>query len=732
MSFFDSSVIGSTSDKTTSQSEVKSGVSRTQKILTTLLVLLIVSLYAPMLPLGVMVTYFLWRWGIGGKRQKQSTLWMVVAVLLVVSVVWHFILRPDYLLPFTIYKDWIIGGASFPEGLTGLLLPALPIHLTLGAMIGAIVARSAFNKLPEEQKQELESKYGLTPIESIQRQLRVKKIAQRAPEVRGRKVVGVDVFNGEAVEIPDNGASPHGLILGATGSGKTVTGTQIIQSFIESASPTFIMDLKGSNKFAAEIKKSALINGRKFMHLSMQNGYGAEISPLGDPHYHLPPLQFSDYNSKENRVQALFPVHEGDGGYYDKLRNNYLKICLQAMTLNNFPNLGDHIQKLRELSSTISNLESYLMPLEDEIEANPLDNSYRTRLIKDTLIRFEDLKQNAKSKEAAKGATQEVINILSGLQNSSIGHLLTPSPHPELNIDIEQFSTSSDVILISMDGLQERETSSVLANVFILLLEALSGKLVNKHEKQSVKIFIDEFNVMKGDYIANGLNKFREAGFEVWLATTGISDIAATGGAGPEGQNLVDRVFTNSGTVIAHRIEAHSDRTYLSDYSGQHTINRMTKEGRFNESMIGTTQYSLTGKSRTTEEKENILTPANFGELAVGQCYIFTTKTHTGAKNLAGNNENIHRAIYKTKIIPCATTNTNEQPQQPQTTLQQQYYKPQTYPQSETIPALNYNPTPTTFPQTDNISREDSLPDFNNLEIEQDDGFGTGIYSDEW
>ena len=70
---------------------------------------------------------------------------------------------------------------------------------------------------------------------------------------------------GRAVEIPERTLAAHGLILGATGAGKSTTLLTLLSDQIARGRPVVAIDLKGSPGFAAELRAAAEAAARPFI-----------------------------------------------------------------------------------------------------------------------------------------------------------------------------------------------------------------------------------------------------------------------------------------------------------------------------------------------------------------------------------------------------------------------------------------------------------------------------------
>ena len=84
----------------------------------------------------------------------------------------------------------------------------------------------------------------------------------------GAILLGADA-GGSRVLLGDHELSAHGLILGASGAGKSTTLLAILTEQIRRGAPVVAIDMKGSPAFAAELARAAELAGRRFRRWTM-------------------------------------------------------------------------------------------------------------------------------------------------------------------------------------------------------------------------------------------------------------------------------------------------------------------------------------------------------------------------------------------------------------------------------------------------------------------------------
>ena len=125
-------------------------------------------------------------------------------------------------------------------------------------------------------------------------------------------VIGYDV-DGRPVEVPERTLAAHGLIVGATGAGKTTTMLTLLRDQIAQGRGIVAIDLKGSPAFATELQAAAEAAGRPFR----------EWSPDGRTHWN--PL--ANGNATELK-DKLLDTERFTEPHYRRAAERYLQIAI--------------------------------------------------------------------------------------------------------------------------------------------------------------------------------------------------------------------------------------------------------------------------------------------------------------------------------------------------------------------------------------------------------------------
>ncbi|MDH3663846.1 MAG: DUF853 domain-containing protein, partial [Alphaproteobacteria bacterium] len=107
-------------------------------------------------------------------------------------------------------------------------------------------------------------------------------------------LLGIDKMSGRQVVLSDREANTHTLMLGTTGSGKTVTVLNMVESAIDRGLPVIYVDGKGDQALAESVVDYAWSRGRP-----------AYLFSLAGPSCRYNPLSSGGYSAKKDRIIEL-------------------------------------------------------------------------------------------------------------------------------------------------------------------------------------------------------------------------------------------------------------------------------------------------------------------------------------------------------------------------------------------------------------------------------------------
>ena len=451
-------------------------------------------------------------------------------------------------------------------------LIAVPVGIILGYVtiliydqkLGRDHYRGAKKKLKPNKKTKKVSKTYL------------KKINKMAAVYKGSTLIG-GMYKNRPVTIADSNLNKHCLVLGPTGSGKTVTICNIVESFLDRNLPVIFIDGKGDGKLS-----NTMINYAEEKDIPT---YYFSADDKRSCHYD--PFSVGDFTSLKDRVMATLDWSEI---YYKNAANVYLQTVLKVMKRCNSPisfasiieymNQARLAQLLRENQNNVDNVEA----LATEI-------------------------QNLNIEE------KNLQGLMLGLQafaNSEVGVKLEKD-ELKSTLKFKGAIDSKALTYVSLKPLAFPEHAKAFGRLMINDLKATLSEYLDNSAK--VLIVFDEFSSFSGAEVLNLINQSRSAGAHIVTGTQSIADfdrsVTDNGGA------FCKQILSNHKNIIVHALNSAEDAELFSRSIGTNIAYEPT---------VQIDEDGLTGMGSIRETNEFILHPNVFKNLETGEAiYIQTT-----------------------------------------------------------------------------------------------------------
>jgi hypothetical protein len=323
----------------------------------------------------------------------------------------------------------------------------------------------------------------------------------------GVLVIGSDEQR-RPVAIPLGRASgSHALIVGATGSGKTVTQALIVTRAIERGLGAVIVDPKGDRLLRKHARDAARLAGRPFI----------EWTPSGpsayNPYAHGSPGEIADKALAGERYTEP---------HYLRQAQRYLGHAARALAAAG------------ECASPARLLE-LMDPRRLELLARAIADEAQAKLVFDYLDTLD-----ARQRSGLAG-TRDRLAILAESE-------LSPWLHPSDGVPALDLLAAVRGGAITYFGLEADRLpllSRMLAAAIVGDLLAIAASC--QARPVPTVVAIDEFSAIAPEGVARLFGRARAAGFSLLLATQELADLRA---AAPE---LLEQVLGNVETVVAHR-----------------------------------------------------------------------------------------------------------------------------------------------------------------------------------
>jgi hypothetical protein len=339
------------------------------------------------------------------------------------------------------------------------------------------------------------------------------------------------------VLVTDRELSAHGLILGASGAGKSTTLLRILTEQIARRRPVVAIDMKGSPAFARVLRDAAAAAGRPFTCWSID----------GAAHWN--PLQHGNATELKDKLLATERFTEP---HYKRAAERYVQVVLGVLA-------AAHPDRRPVLAEVVELMDPRRLPS----ALRGLDPEFRAR-VQDYLV----------------GLTPDQLSAARGLQTrlavlteSHTAPYLAPNADGNV-IDLRQALRGPEVVLFSLNSSRYAGLAAQLGTLVVQDLVAASGdRLSDVHRTGAgALIGIDEFSGLGADHVIALLSRARESGMSALVATQEMSDLnrAAPG--------LRDQVVGVTAFKIIHRQEVPESARMIAQMIGTEWVWEQTRQ----------------------------------------------------------------------------------------------------------------------------------------------------------
>lgn len=405
----------------------------------------------------------------------------------------------------------------------------------------------------------------------------------RSAETLSGSVIGVDKY-ARMVELSDKAANQHTLVLGTTGSGKTVTVCNIMESAIHRGLPLIYIDGKGDYDLACRVQQYGQAQNRPVSIFAMR-GSSMAYNPLAT----------GGFTSKKDRIIEL---REWSEEHYKKLAEGYLQSVFKVMEYCDIPcdltTLSDHLD-LKKLKALVREHESKIP------NAQGL---------------MDELNHQDQASKSIESLVAEIRNFTS----SEIGPLFkTEEGKPVLTLS--DVLANSGIAYFCLPALEFPSMSKTLGRLVINDLKATMAQQLGSGAKNKVYVIFDEFSVFAGEQVLNVINMGRSAGIHAVLSTQSLSDIAS--GRKENADHFINQVASNCNNFILHRQNSPDDAEKLASMMGT----RNTLEYTAQVSQTGPTHMGTVRRTRGF-----IAHPDEIKSLQTGEAFFFSKENNKISK----------------------------------------------------------------------------------------------------
>jgi conjugal transfer pilus assembly protein TraD len=387
--------------------------------------------------------------------------------------------------------------------------------------------------------------FALLAAMHIREQLDAERWLRRGHEL----LVGFDQsHHGVSIPFGDDGGGTHALVVGATGSGKTVTQTWIAVRAIEHGMGTIAVDPKGDRAMREELRRAALAAGRSFL----------EWTPDGALVYN--PYAHGGVSEIADKVLAGERFTEP---HYQRQAQRYL---------------GHVVRTLRTTGSQVSlrAIVELLEPARLELMARGLPES-------EARATFAYLDSLSARQQSELAGVRDRVSILA---ESDVGRWLDPQTGEVEQFDLPAAVEDRAVVYFNLEADSRPLLSEMLGAAIVQDLQTTVASLQGR--PVATLVVIDEFSAIAAEQVVRLFGRARSAGFSLLLGTQELSDLRP-----PGRERLLEQVLGNLSVLIAHRQVVPDSAELIANIAGRRGAWKVSRHSEGNSTRARTRDFVL-------------------------------------------------------------------------------------------------------------------------------------------
>ena len=402
----------------------------------------------------------------------------------------------------------------------------------------------------------------------------------------GRLAIG-SARHGGACRVPFGlSRGVHALVLGATGSGKTVTQAAIAQAYVQAGMAAIVIDPKGDPHLRSTLYDAAQEAGADFR----------AWSPTGPTIYN--PLARGGPTEIADKALA---AHQWSEPHYELATQRLLGHALATM-------------RAAELwPPTISGLVAHMDPERLDALATKVGGETGERV-----SAYVDGLSARASSDLGGGRDRLAV-----LADSELGPWLDPERGEGEVLDLGASLRRGDVLYFHLDADRYPAASKLLAAALLIDLVGLTAE----HQGGSCGglVVIDEFAALAAEQVSRLFARARSAGLSLLLGSQSLADLRAARPDDPS-DTLTEQVLSNVEFAVVHRVGDPDSAERLARVAGTvpawSTTQRVSGAGTMLPEREGT----------RTREREFIVVPDQFKRLRTGEAVVIDPKAKRAAQ----------------------------------------------------------------------------------------------------
>jgi type IV secretory pathway TraG/TraD family ATPase VirD4 len=446
----------------------------------------------------------------------------------------------------------------------GLAGASVFVACLLASVLGALwhgAALAAGGDIAERAREEV----GI--FSALARFARNRLIARRGWIDRGRLVVGCDRRGGPVYIPVGERSGSHTLLLGATGSGKTVTETWIAYQLVAHGHGAIVIDPKGDRLLRTELEHVARCARRPFL----------EWTPQG-------PCSYNPYatGSASEIADKALAGEVFTEPHYLRLAQRYLAHAVRAM-------------RAAQIAVTPSSLMAHMDPATLEVTSRSLEEEQAA-----SVQSYLDSLGERQRRDLA--GTRDRLSILA---ESDLSPWLEPAATGK-TIDLRASVAAHAVVYFQLDSDRRPLLSQMLAAAILSDLISLIAHL--QTDPIPTVVLIDEFSAIAAEHVSRLFARARSAGISLLLATQELADMEGVGDG-----TLRNQVLGNVQCIVAGRQNVPDSAELIAGIAGTKATWITTQQ---------TDDTLASGRGSRRRGHEYVIHPSAIKRLDTGQAVV--------------------------------------------------------------------------------------------------------------
>lgn len=485
------------------------------------------------------------------------------------------------------------------QGITYLQYVILPsVLIGIWSYIAtAIIMKIVETKTPEQKLME-ESRKRKAHHATKANFSAIRKNGYRVPDVP----LGVNLWERSGkkpVYLPGDMLNKHVCLVGTTGSGKTVTLYNFVQSALALGKAVVFVDGKGDPGNVAKFRTTCAMYGRtpEIITLDGSRGYNP----------------FATGTSTE-LMDKLISMFDWSEEHYRLGASRFVQLLIQYLQLEKMPVTLSTIVKYCDLAT----LRNYHIAQHSGRIAEPTP----TEAAPNVMPSFDAPSFTAPTTNkpiTVPTKQDEIIELIGGVDKKSIsgirdriatlaeGDMSAMFSNPNA-VNLSALIEAGGCVLFSVDSLRYPQQSKAIGR---LVVNDVKNSVSNhaRNGSKPVGLFFDEFNVFASHEVVDVINKSRSAGYEALLSFQSLADIDKL----ESGEALRRQIIQNCNSLIVQRQNDSKDAEELASLFGTY----QTTETTYQKDMDG-----QAGAGSVRQVHEFRVHPDDIKNLGVGQAFL--------------------------------------------------------------------------------------------------------------